>query len=881
MHVCGSIPELGGGEPVMAKEMDCTDGEHWSLQLDLPDEITEIEYHYILTDVDGKVATEPWNRKHRIVFDRTASSYCLYDYWREEPKNIVLYTSAFTQNLFAHNASEPTYEQPDRSLIIRIPNPRVQKNQQVALTGNQACLGHWDTTQAKLLRPSGAAEWEVCLNANEIRFPFEYKFFVCDEAKQVCHWEKGDNRLLTKEPSETYEVTVISEYPYREDLPEWKGAGTVIPVFSLRSKQSFGVGDLHDLQLLIDWAEQTQQCIIQVLPMNDTTRTHTWRDSYPYSAISIYALHPIYISLYDMGILNASERMAYFREKQIALNEKEEVDYEAVEHYKTAYCRAFFEQEGAAILSSNDFKRFRADNQKWLIPYAAFCYLRDQYHTADFSKWGKDAIYSPFRIEKLSAENGSAYPEISFIYFQQYVLHTQFQTVSNYAREKGIILKGDLPIGIHRTSVEAWTDTRNFNMNGQAGAPPDDFSAMGQNWSFPTYNWEIMEEDGFTWWKKRFGKMSDYFDSFRIDHILGFFRIWEIPLDYVQGLCGHFRPALPLTVAEIASYGLTFKKEFTSAVIHRKYLSELFGEQTEVVIDHYLSPIDAEHMILNPFCDTQRKIQSIFEGHEDRVSRQIESGLYALANEVLFLEDPYEPGKYHPRISASQSYRYQELTEAEQSAFDKLYAYFFYVRHHDFWKSTALNRLRPLVATTEMLVCGEDLGMIPDSVQEVMEDLHILSLELGRISKAFGQEFTDLKAVPYYSVCTTSTHDMSPLRTWWEEEPERTRRYAQFVLKGSESTTAECTPEIAEQIITEHLYAHSMLTILPLQDWLAMDHELRRKDARQERINIPADPNHYWRYRIHIPLEQLLKASDFNQKIRAMLSKSHRTNTIT
>ena len=221
---------------------------------------------------------------------------------------------------------------------------------------------------------------------------------------------------------------------------------------------------------------------------------------------------------------------------------------------------------------------------------------------------------------------------------------------------------------------------------------------------------------------------------------------------------------------------------------------------------------------------------------------------------MLFLEDPYEPGKYHPRISASQSYRYQELTEAEQSAFDKLYAYFFYVRHHDFWKATALNRLRPLVATTEMLVCGEDLGMIPDSVQEVMEDLHILSLELGRISKAFGQEFTDLKAVPYYSVCTTSTHDMSPLRTWWEEEPERTRRYAQFVLKGSESTTAECTPEIAEQIITEHLHAQSMLTILPLQDWLAMDHELRRKDARQERINIPANPNHYWRYRIHISI---------------------------
>ena len=151
----------------MAKEMACADGEHWSLRLEIPDDMTEIEYHYLLRDADRKVTPEPWRRKHRIVFDRTAASYCLYDYWREEPTNIALYTSAFTKNLFAHNGSEPIHEQPDRSLIIRVPNPRVRKNQRVALAGNQACLGHWDTTQAKLLRPSDTAEWEVCLNADE------------------------------------------------------------------------------------------------------------------------------------------------------------------------------------------------------------------------------------------------------------------------------------------------------------------------------------------------------------------------------------------------------------------------------------------------------------------------------------------------------------------------------------------------------------------------------------------------------------------------------------------------------------------------------------------------------------------------------------------
>ena len=459
--------------------------------------------------------------------------------------------------------------------------------------------------------------------------------------------------------------------------------------------------------------------------------------------------------------------------------------------------------------------------------------------------------------------------------FLQYILHTQFSDVADYARRRGVILKGDLPIGVNRASVDAWADTPYFNPQQQAGAPPDDFSAVGQNWGFPTYNWEVMERDGFAWWKARLGKLSEYFDCFRIDHILGFFRIWEVPIDYVRGLCGHFRPALPLTPEEIEAFGLPFDVRYTRPMIRRECLAEVFGDKSDEVLARFLTSIDDAYLAPNALCDTQQKIAALFQNTNDIGLRD---ALYRLTEEVLFVEDPYTPGHYHPRISADRSLRYHTLTEAHRIAFDRLYTDFFFVRHHDFWRDTALRRLHPLTASTDMLVCGEDLGMIPDSVHEVMDRLRILSLELGRISKIYGVEFTDLRRAPYLSVCTTSTHDMAPLRLWWQEDAERTRRYLQALSYPTHNENEEATPEAAECIVHDHLQAASILTVLPLQDWLAIDGSLRAPDPTRERINVPANPDHYWRYRMHLTLEELLGAEAFNKKIGAMLRESNRTD---
>lgn len=880
LYIVGSIPELGAWEPALAKPMTYTADGNWTLTLDadMPAGETEIAYRYFL-GVGDKRIFEEWERNHCLRLDGRSAAYALYDYWQVRPEHLAFYSSAFTRSLFAHPCNR--HERVVRSgkkLVIKISAPRVERNQCVAITGNQPCLGNWHPDKALLLSCDTFPEWHIDLDATEIQFPLEYKFLIWDEdTRQPLYWERDENRLLNAVPQEMGETVVISGLYFRDSLPLWRCAGSVIPVFSLRSERSFGVGDLGDLRLLVDWAKKTHQRIIQVLPMNDTTTTHTWRDSYPYSAISIYALHPMYIDLTALGRLKQPERVAFYREKQHELNELETVDYERVMRYKLDYCREYFGQWQERLLNEPDFKAFVAREESWLMPYAAYCFLRDSYGTSDFSRWEGNSRYSASRVRALCRPGSDAWQEISFTYFLQYTLDKQFREVSDYARRNGIVLKGDLPIGVSRTSVEAWTEPRYFNMSGQAGAPPDDFSTVGQNWGFPTYNWKVMGSDNLAWWRHRFAKLSDYFDCFRIDHILGFFRIWEIPDSYVEGLCGHFTPALPLTVEEIEQRGLRFDEQrFTRPQIHERYLPELFGKLASEVADTYLVRTTAERYALKPFCDTQRKVEALFAGKAEADSACIKKGLFAIANEVLFLRDPREADKYHPRISASQSYVYQELDAGERYAFDQLYWDFFYHRHNDFWKATAYERLTPLVASTRMLACGEDLGMIPASVPEVMNRLQILSLEVERMPKAAGREFTDLLDLPYHSVCTTSTHDMSPLRLWWTEDRAKTERYYNQVLRLAGNAPEECTAEVAERILANHLATRSMLVIIPLQDWFAMDDAIKRPDAAAERINIPAEPNHYWRYRMHITLERLLEEERFNERIIRLINEAGR-----
>lgn len=872
----GSIPELGLWEKSRFCQMYYTNDGNWQFDITLSTRVKKLEYCYFLINSLGEIISKDGNYKRTIFFE-DANNYSLYDFWQTKSFDPIVFSSAFTKCLYAHSDKErKTNIKNGNRLSIELLAPFVKKNQSIAISGNQPFLGSWNSDKAVILNCYHFPIWSLTIDKDVIKYPFEYKFCLCNEQHKIIQWEDGENRKLSLPEQQAEESVIVTDIPFRCNDCEERFAGTVIPVFSLRSEKSFGVGDLGDLKKLIDWAKLTHQHIIQVLPMNDTTMTHSWKDSYPYSAISIYALHPIYISLQLLGKLKDKNRASFYSQKQKELNALPALDYEQVMNYKIAWLHEYMLQEGSAIFSSIDFKSFLQENESWLMPYAAFCYLRDKYHTSEFHKWKTNSVYDKFSIKVLCSSDEQAQPDINFSYLLQYILHKQFKSVTDYARGNGIVLKGDIPIGVNRTSVETWTEPQYFNMNGQAGAPPDDFSNIGQNWGFPTYNWNIMESDGFNWWKNRFHKMEEYFDCFRIDHILGFFRIWEVPIDYVQGLCGHFNPALPLSIDEIRNFGFNFNEtRMTNAHINRTFLLELFGDLTDEVTDTFLAQSSSHHFVLKSFCDTQRKIEKLFERKDDEKSNRIKKGLYAIANEVLFLHDPYKEGFFHPRISGSNSYIYRELSEEDRQAFNRIHEDFFFHRHNEFWKQNALRKLQPLVATTEMLVCGEDLGMIPSSVPDVMKQLNILSLELERAPKTF-QEFADTNHLPYHSVCTTSTHDMPPLRNWWKENPIRTQCYYNQVLHEDGKAPEECSAEIATKIISNHLASPSLLTIIPLQDWFATDDNIKSPNERNERINVPANPQNYWRYRMHITLEKILDSYDFNEKISHLIDDNRR-----
>ena len=804
--------------------------------------------------------------------------YILDDFWKDLPQESYLYSSAFSGDYQSANSIK-TMAPADCSITFRALCPCLHhKHQQLGVCGRGAALGNWDCKQTVLMEEIQANEWTVTLNAASLEFPLEYKFVACNaDTKEVEEWEAHNNRLLCIDGMKKGEIYLTPESEVRFTSSARKVAGTAIPVFSLRSEGSFGVGDFGDLKKLIDWAVSTHQQAIQILPINDTTITNTWMDSYPYNSISIYAFHPMYIDLRQLGKLKDKEALAFYEEKRKELNALPQIDYEAVNNTKRAYLKSMYQQTGKQVLASAEFKKFFKENEHWLLPYAAFSYLRDQYGTPNFSQWPEHNEYHADEIAAMCIPESDCYEEIAFYYYIQYNLHIQLLDAGNYAREKGIIFKGDIPIGISRNSVEAWIEPYYFNMNGQAGAPPDAFSTNGQNWGFPTYNWDVMEKDDYQWWQKRFRKMAEYFTAYRIDHILGFFRIWEIPSHSVHGLLGQFVPALPMSVDEIQSYGLTFQKDFmTKPFINENILNRIFGEKADRVKETFVQHCHDDIYEMRSEFDTQRKVEAYFAERKDEESRNICEGLYTLISNVLFVPDRKHPSMYHPRIAVQNDFIFEVLSPEEKEVFNRLYNHYYYQRHNQFWYQEAMKKLPILTQSTSMLVCGEDLGMVPDCVPWVMEQLQILSLEIQRMPKNPQHEFGHVWEYPYRSVCTISTHDMATLRGWWEEDYEQTCRYYTQVLGHWGEVPTAAPGWVCEEIVRKHLECPSLLCILSFQDWLSMDEEIRYPNVDAERINVPANPRHYWRYRMHLTLEELMKSNKFNEKMKEMIDAAGR-----
>lgn len=857
LYVSGSLPELGGGDPAKAVAMNYSPDDYWKTDIKISSlEERVLTYRYFVRSENGGTFYEA-GAERSIGLNSASRELFLNDEWQGNSDDAPFLTAPFSEIFFSHGHDEATQTHiHNREIIIRVTAPAVEPDSVLGICGDSPALGSWSPAKALEMTPVHGSRWAVHLPAEKLGKRIEFKFIKRKVSGTGTVWENRDNRILELPdnllPHQTWSVE-YSQASFPVGRPRF--SGTAVPVFALRTAESCGIGDFTDLRKLGDWIRSIGQNVIQILPVNDTTSTGTWTDSYPYGGISVMALHPIYVNITAIGpIRNPGHRSAYVRERK-ALDALPAIDYEKVLAMKNKYLRIQFETYKEDTFSEPKFLSFYRSNKSWLLPYCAFCALRDSHGTADFSKWGKDSVCTPELLTRLNSQDNPLYPEISFHIFTQYHLHRQLLDSVQYLHSIGIALKGDIPIGITRNSADAWASPELFNMDSQAGAPPDDFSADGQNWGFPTYNWSRMAQDGYRWWKERFRHMAEYFDAYRIDHVLGFFRIWEIPEYQTKGLMGHFSPALPMSYEEIRSFGFEFDfARHATPYIRYWQLRDMFGDRTEEVMREYLDSNEYDVFTLKEKFNTQKKIEQHFGPGQDN----LKDGLQALVGEVLFFEDTKRPGLFLPRISAQYTYSYRDLPEDQKEAYNRLYDHFFYKRHNEFWRESALSRLPEVIAATNMLTCAEDLGMIPDCVPGVIHDLKILSLEIFRMSKNPENAFGDPAAYPYMSVCTTGTHDTSTLRQWWEEDREVSAKYWHEVLHEAGDPPYWCEPWLCERIIRMHTASPSMLTILPLQDWLSIDGDIRAENPASERINVPSIPKYYWRYRMHLSLEDLM-----------------------
>ena len=862
--------------------MRTVNGREWTcnLKLDLQ-KGTYIDYYYSVVRGEDNVVRREWQTQpHRLEINALrGDNIIVYDHWIDIPEDSYLYSSAFTDCIRRRKTTPVALSDYPVTARLKVRAPQLSGKQKLMIVGNESTLGAWDVCKAVNMYEHNYNEWIIDVDVTKLKSNiFYFKFIavdVFDHANVI--WEDRDNRRIELPDMKEGNVIVYELDEAFFPIYNIRCAGTQVPVFSLRSKTSFGVGDFGDLKKMIDWIAMTQQRVLQLLPINDTTTTHTWTDSYPYSSISIFALHPQYADLNALPQIKDDNERKKFEELRLELNALPQIDYERVNDAKTEYLGIIYKQEGKKVLATAEFKKFFAESEHWLVPYAQYCHLREKYGTADFNKWPDHKLFDETERSTLSNPRSAAYKDVAFYYYVQFILNKQMAEAHDYARSKGVVLKGDIPIGVNRHGADVWQEPRYFNLNGQAGAPPDDFSVNGQNWGLPTYNWDEMIKDGCRWWIHRFANMAKFFDAYRIDHVLGFFRIWEIPIESVHGLLGQFSPALGMTREEIEAYGLHFQEElFTEPFITDWVIERMFGERAGMVRDTYLEPSHDGRYRMKEAYNTQRKIEAAFADATDQDALNLRDGLYALVSDVLFVRDHRDPNKFHPRISVQFDFIYESLYDSDKYLFNKIYNDYYYHRNNQFWYREAMNKLPKVVEATRMLVCAEDLGMVPDCVAWVMEELKILSLEIQSMPKDPNVRFGVLSNNPYRSVCTISSHDTPTMRQWWDEDWQRTQDYYNNVLCKYGAAPHPLPGWLARDIISRHLLCPSMLCILALQDWLAIDENIRLADQDRERINVPSNPRHYWRYRMHINIEDLIAGHDFNQNVTDLIRESGR-----
>ena len=880
LKIFGNTSAWEGNEPEYALPMQYLDLNHWHYRLNLNEHDLQhsegLNYSFLFQTEHGDQISD-WNKIRFIKWSDLRDGIKILDTWIHMGDTDNAFKTLPFKSVFAKRNPDLSMVQEESvsCITFSVDAPLISPDEQLALIGSDIILGEWDKNNLIPMYFDGQL-WQAHIDKNLDGKSFEYKYCLTDSEGKFIRFEQGENRQL-KLPAGLNKIDLIRD-GFVNLGKHWRGTGIAVPVFSLRTKNSLGVGEFNDVKLLVDWAKSVSVRMIQILPVNDTTSTHTRADSYPYAAISAFALHPLYISVDSV----AGKKYTKYIKTQLAsaekLNDSVGVAYEEIMKLKWECMGILYPLMKEDVFNSTDYKHFFEENKSWLIPYAAFSYLRDHIGQSGKTDWGKYANFNNAVIAELCTPGTPAYDKVALHFFIQYYLHLQLKQAHDYANSHGVILKGDIAIGVHKFGADTWTQPNLYNLNKQAGAPPDDFAVKGQNWGFPTYNWEVMKADDFSWWKQRFTQMSNYFDAFRIDHILGFFRIWSIPEDAIEGIMGKFVPAIPVYKHEFESRGIHFNAErFCQPFITDQIIWDLAPRLEQKIKAFLKHQNNFQYQFRDEF-NTQKKVENfLITQHQSDDITELRQALFNLQSNVLLWRDDVSDEGFHFRFNIEKTLSYKHLSDQEKYHFTALYNDYFFNRQDQIWRKEALEKLPDLKRCTEMLICGEDLGLVPKTVPEVMANLGLLSMEVQRMPKQMNQAFFDPANAPYLSVVTPSTHDMSTIREWWTEDSKLSQKFFNEMLWQYGEAPADASCHIVRSIILHHLNSPAMWAVFQLQDLFAMQEELRLSDPKDERINVPGDPNHFWRFRIQITLEDLLEKTNFNNELKTYINSCGRS----
>lgn len=644
-----------------------------------------------------------------------------------------------------------------------------------------------------------------------------------------------------------------------------KYTGTAIPLGAIKTKKSVGCGEFQDLIPFADLCKKSGIKIIQLLPVNDTGT-----ESSPYSALSAFALHPLYVTLEKLTEDEAI--VAKIKKLRKKYKDFQRFPYKDLRQDKLALLREIFASKKDEIAASTEISAWLSENP-WVKEYAVFMNLKDVNNEASYKQWPEYKDVDAKKIQELWDCKETKEKHLFFVWLQ-YNLDKQFAEAATYVRSLGIMLKGDIPIMMNEDSTDAWANKDFFNDSLRAGSPVDNENPTGQNWGFPTYNWKNLEKADYSWWKNRLICASKYYDMYRIDHVLGFFRIWAIPHGECTAVLGHTEPFEPITKDEL--YGLGFNddriKWLLKPHVETRTIEEVNNNDylgTHGLLQKVMDRIGNEELWL--FKDSIKTDQDIWDSDiesyyvkerltqkwRDRMLVEVEGGYYPIWT--------YTKTTAWNSLNNEEKFRFTELLAKKNEKMDKL------------WEHQARTVLGELTSATKMIACAEDLGANIECLPGVLGDLNINSLCVVRWKRDWekpSQPYYAFEHYPEKSVATASVHDSSTLRIWWCTEGDAHDFLRAFPAENPNIRVGEYNPETAKYILKKVATANSMFVINPIQDFLGLVDRYYAEDMDLERVNVPGSVNAFnWTYRLPANVEDLLKDKELIAAIKEIAKR--------